>query len=83
MGWDAGISGSTHACCGLGLLESGYIEMPVTGEHAASVDILPHTHKDTFDRILITQGPDRGDHPSRSRRCRHTLRGANPNGLTL
>lgn len=38
-----------------GLLESGYIEMAVTGEHAASVDILPHTHKDTFDRILITQ----------------------------
>lgn len=38
-----------------GLLESGYIEMPVTGEHAASVDILPPIHKDPFDRILISQ----------------------------
>ena len=38
-----------------GLLESGYIELPVTAEHAASVDILPHTHKDTFDPILISQ----------------------------
>ena len=38
-----------------GLLESGCFEMPVTGEHAASADILPHTYKDTFDRVLMTQ----------------------------
>ena len=38
-----------------GLLESGHVEMPVTDKHAASVDTLPHTHKDTLDRILITQ----------------------------
>ncbi len=38
-----------------GLLENGYFELAVTGEHAARVDILPPIHEDPFDRILVTQ----------------------------
>lgn len=37
------------------LLGHGYIELPVTGEHAVHVDILPTLHKDPFDRILVAQ----------------------------
>lgn len=38
-----------------GLLESGYIEVPVDGEHAVAVAVLPPLHKDPFDRILLAQ----------------------------
>ncbi len=38
-----------------GLLENGYIELPVTGAHAADIDLLPPIHKDPFDRLLIAQ----------------------------
>jgi PIN domain nuclease of toxin-antitoxin system len=38
-----------------GLLDSGYIELPVTSEHAIGVDGLPPIHKDPFDRLLIAQ----------------------------
>ena len=38
-----------------GLLDNGYHELPVTGEHAVAVDGLPPIHKDPFDRILIAQ----------------------------
>ena len=38
-----------------GLLDNGYDELPVTGEHAIAVDGLPTIHKDPFDRILIAQ----------------------------
>ena len=38
-----------------GLLENGYRELPVTGAHAAAVDLLPPIHADPFDRILIAQ----------------------------
>ena len=37
------------------LLNLGYLELPVTGEHALAVVSLPHRHKDPFDRILIAQ----------------------------
>jgi len=37
------------------LLDNGYIELPIIGEHALSIDILPPIHKDPFDRILIAQ----------------------------
>jgi len=37
------------------LLEIGYEELPVLGQHAVSVDILPWIHKDPFDRLLIAQ----------------------------
>lgn len=38
-----------------GLLENDYTELPVTGAHAAAVDLLPPIHADLFDRILIAQ----------------------------
>lgn len=38
-----------------GLLDSGYLEMPVTSQHAVSVDGLPPLHKDPFDRLLLAQ----------------------------
>jgi PIN domain nuclease of toxin-antitoxin system len=37
------------------LLNNGYIELPVTGEHALAVADLPPLHKDPFDRMLIAQ----------------------------
>lgn len=37
------------------LLENGYLEVPVTGEHAVAVAVLPPLHKDPFDRILLAQ----------------------------
>lgn len=38
-----------------GLLENAYIEIPITGQHAAATSGLPNIHKDPFDRILISQ----------------------------
>ena len=38
-----------------GLLDNGYRELPVTGEHAVAIDGLPPLHKDPFDRMLIAQ----------------------------
>jgi PIN domain nuclease of toxin-antitoxin system len=38
-----------------GLLDNGYVELPITGEHAVAVDSLPPIHKDPFDRMLIAQ----------------------------
>jgi PIN domain nuclease of toxin-antitoxin system len=37
------------------LLDGGYIELPVLGQHSVEVDILPPIHKDPFDRLLIAQ----------------------------
>lgn len=37
------------------LLDSGYVELPVTGEHAAATSTLPAIHKDPFDRLLLAQ----------------------------
>ncbi|GHS91274.1 twitching motility protein PilT [Planctomycetales bacterium] len=38
-----------------GLLAAGYVELPVTGEHAAAIGGLPFWHKDPFDRLLLSQ----------------------------
>ncbi len=38
-----------------GLLASGFVELPVTGEHAIEVCSLEAHHKDPFDRMLIAQ----------------------------
>ncbi len=43
-----------------GLLDNGYIELPVTSAHAVYVESLPSIHKDTFDRILIAQATAEG-----------------------
>ena len=37
------------------LLDNGYVELPVTSEHAVNVDALPALHKDPFDRLLLAQ----------------------------
>lgn len=38
-----------------GLLDNGYVELPVTSEHAVGIDTLPPHHKDPFDRLLVAQ----------------------------
>ena len=37
------------------MLDDGYEELAVLGQHAVEVDSLPPIHKDPFDRILIAQ----------------------------
>lgn len=43
-----------------GLLDNGYAELPITGEHAVAIDKLPRIHRDPFDRILIAQASVEG-----------------------
>jgi PIN domain nuclease of toxin-antitoxin system len=43
-----------------GLLDNGYIELPVTSQHAVSIDGLPPLHKDPFDRLLLAQALTEG-----------------------
>lgn len=38
-----------------GLLDNGYAELPITGEHAVALLTLPPIHKDPFDRMLVAQ----------------------------
>ena len=38
-----------------GLLDNGYLEVPITGRHAVAVRHLPALHKDPFDRMLVAQ----------------------------
>ncbi len=38
-----------------GLLDHGYVELPVTSAHAVAIDLLPPIHRDPFDRLLIAQ----------------------------
>lgn len=43
-----------------GLLDNGYIELPVTSAHAVALDSLPPIHKDPFDRMLVAQSITEG-----------------------
>jgi len=43
-----------------GLLDNGYVELPVTSQHAVSIDALPPLHKDPFDRLLLAQATIEG-----------------------
>jgi PIN domain nuclease of toxin-antitoxin system len=43
-----------------GLLDNGYVELAVTGQHAANVDSFPPLHKDPFDRLLLAQAHTEG-----------------------
>jgi PIN domain nuclease of toxin-antitoxin system len=43
-----------------GLLDNGYIELPVTSQHAVNIDGLPALHKDPFDRLLLAQALSEG-----------------------
>ena len=42
------------------LLDNGYSELAVSGEHAVAVESLPPIHKDPFDRILVAQTQSEG-----------------------
>lgn len=42
------------------LLEDGFLELVITGEHAVAVVALPPLHKDPFDRILVAQATVEG-----------------------
>lgn len=42
------------------LLDNGYLEIPITSEHAVAVLALPRLHRDPFDRILIAQSAVEG-----------------------
>jgi len=43
-----------------GLLDNGYEELAISGEHAAAIATLPPLHKDPFDRMLIAQAMTEG-----------------------
>jgi PIN domain nuclease of toxin-antitoxin system len=43
-----------------GLIDNGYTELPVTSQHAVSIDALPPLHKDPFDRLLLAQALTEG-----------------------
>lgn len=43
-----------------GLIDNGYVELPITSEHAVATDGLPDIHRDPFDRILIAQATVEG-----------------------
>nr|WP_250890137.1 type II toxin-antitoxin system VapC family toxin [Sphingobium nicotianae] len=38
-----------------GLIDNGYQEISVTGEHVVAVAALPPRHSDPFDRLLVAQ----------------------------
>lgn len=42
------------------LFENGYVELPLTGAHAARLANLPPIHRDPFDRMLIVQAAVEG-----------------------
>lgn len=43
-----------------GLLDNGYIELPILSEHVVAIDGLPLIHKDPFDRVLLAQAQVEG-----------------------
>ena len=43
-----------------GLLNNGYVELPVVSEHAIAVQSLPILHKDPIDRLLVAQATVEG-----------------------
>ena len=38
-----------------GLLDNGYVELPIMSHHVVAIESLPPLHKDPFDRILVAQ----------------------------
>ena len=43
-----------------GLVDNGYIELPISSLHTLAVSHLPEIHKDPFDRILVAQAETEG-----------------------
>jgi PIN domain nuclease of toxin-antitoxin system len=42
------------------LVDNGYAELPIAGEHAIFIGDLPPAHKDPFDRMLVAQASVEG-----------------------
>lgn len=43
-----------------GLLDNGYVELPIGSDHVVAVAGLPAIHKDPFDRLLVAQAMTEG-----------------------
>ncbi len=43
-----------------GLVDNGYLELPISSQHTLAVSHLPDIHKDPFDRILVAQAESEG-----------------------
>lgn len=43
-----------------GLVDNGYLELPISSQHTLAVSHLPDIHKDPFDRILVAQAETEG-----------------------
>jgi PIN domain nuclease of toxin-antitoxin system len=43
-----------------GLLDNGYTELPISSQHAVSIDALPLIHRNPFDRLLLAQALTEG-----------------------
>ncbi|CEP36706.1 type II toxin-antitoxin system VapC family toxin [Halomonas sp. AOP13-D3-9] len=43
-----------------GLVDNGYLELPISSLHTLNVAHLPSIHKDPFDRILVAQAEAEG-----------------------
>ena len=43
-----------------GLIDNGYDELAITGEHAVAIANLPPIHKNPFDRLLMAQSAVEG-----------------------
>jgi PIN domain nuclease of toxin-antitoxin system len=43
-----------------GMLDNGYLELPITGAHAIAMESLPPLHADPFDRMLVAQARAEG-----------------------
>jgi len=42
------------------LLDNGYVELNLTGDHVLGMQALPSLHKDPFDRMLLAQALTEG-----------------------
>lgn len=43
-----------------GLIDNGYEELPISGQHAVHIATLPPIHRDPFDRMLVAQAQVEG-----------------------
>jgi PIN domain nuclease of toxin-antitoxin system len=43
-----------------GLLDNGYMELPILSNHVVAIQSLPPIHKDPFDRLLVAQATVEG-----------------------
>lgn len=43
-----------------GLLDNGYVELPIVSDHVVATESLPPIHRDPFDRVLVAQATVEG-----------------------